>query len=136
MKIALRIIAAIANLLWLAAGLWVTATTLFKLDFYSVFFIQGMSSAESLYFNMIMFVVGVAALMFVIPMLLDEKSDGVEFPTICALLPLIIGVINIVSAFSLSTVREKAIVIISAVIYFFLSSTIIYNGAKLFQIKK
>ena len=135
MKIVLRIIAVISNLLGIFAGLWATATTLFKLDFYSVFFIQGMTSAESLYFNMIMFVLGLAALMFVIPMLLDEKVD-VEFPTIIAFIPLVIGVINIVSAFSLTTVREKVLVIVFSVLYVFLSATLIYNGAKLFQIKK
>ena len=132
MKIALRIIAVVSNLLGILAGLWATATTLFKLDFYSVFFIQGMTSAESLYFNTVMFVLGVAALMFVIPMLLETKTD-VEFPTVLAFIPLVIGVINIVSAFSLTTAREKTLVIIFSVLYIFLSGTLIYNGAKLWQ---
>jgi len=136
MRFAIRITAVLSNLLAIAAGAWATATTLFDLDFYSVFFIPGMSSAESLYFNMIMFVLGVAGLMFVIPMLLDKKPESVEFPTICGLIPLVIGVINIIAAFSLATVREKIIVILSAVLYILLSGTIIYNGAKLFSVMR
>ena len=135
MKMVVKIISVISNLLCLAAGIWVTATTLFKLDFYSIFFIPGMSSAESLYFNMIMFVLGVAALMFVIPLLLDEKAESVEFPTFLGIIPLVIGVINIITAFSLATLREKLVVIASAVLFILLSETVIYNGAKLFKTK-
>ena len=94
-----------------------------------------MSSAESLYFNMIMFVIGLSALMFIIPMLLETKAKDVEFPTMLGLLPLIIGAVNIIFAFSLDTAREKVIVILSSVIYFFLICTMIYNAAKLFKIK-
>ena len=135
MKSVFKIVGVVSNLLCLAAGIWVTLTTLLKLDFYSIFFIPGMSSAESLYFNMVLFVLGVAALMFVLPMLLDEKPDNVEFPTMFGLLPLVIGVINIISAFSLDTPREKILVIVSMILYIFLFGTTIYNGAKLFQIK-
>ena len=136
MKIALRIIAVLSNLIAIAAGAWATATTLLNLDFYSIFFIPGMSSAESLYFNMIMFVIGLSALMFVIPMLLDEKPESVEFPTIYGIIPLVIGIVNIILAFSLATPREKIIVILASVLYILLSGTIIYNGAKLFEINK
>jgi hypothetical protein len=136
MNTAVKIFGVFASLLGLAAGVWVTLTTALHLDFYSIFFIPGMSSAESLYFNMIMFVLGVAALMFVIPMLLDKKPESVEFPTIFALIPLVISAINIIFAFSLDTAREKIIVILSAVIYFFLVCTIIYNGAKLFSVMR
>lgn len=135
MKVLVRIISVFSNLLCLAAGIAATATTIFKLDFYSVFFIPGMSSAESLYFNMVMFVLGVAALMFVIPIFIDEKPDDVEFPTIYGILPLILGAVNIIFAFSLTTPREKVIVILSSVLYVLLTGTTIYNGAKLFQIK-
>jgi len=65
-------------------------------------------------------------------MLLETKTD-VEFPTVLAFIPLVIGVINIVSAFSLTTAREKTLVIIFSVLYIFLSGTLIYNGAKLWQ---
>ena len=135
MKSLLKIFGVFANLLGLAAGVWVTLTTALHLDFYSIFFIPGMSSAESLYFNMIMFVAGLSALMFIIPMLLETKAKDVEFPTMLGLLPLIIGAVNIIFAFSLDTAREKVIVILSSVIYFFLICTMIYNAAKLFKIK-
>ena len=92
-----------------------------------------MSSAESLYFNMIMFVLGIAALMFVLLILQDEKPEGVEFPTMYGLIPLAIGAVNIVCAFSLDTPREKIIVILSMLLYILLFGTTIYNGAKLFQ---
>ncbi|MBR3738417.1 MAG: hypothetical protein IKN26_06735 [Eubacterium sp.] len=135
MKNALKAAAVIANLLCIVAGGWVCATLLFKLDFYSVVFIPGMSSAEALFFNMIMFVLGLAGLMFVIPSLAELKPDSVEFPTFYAIIPLILSVIFIINAFSLSAPREKIMVVISSVLYFLLSSTVIYNSAKIFQSK-
>lgn len=135
MKTIFKTISVFANILFLIAGIWVTLVTLLKLDFYSIFFIQGMTSAESLYFNMIMFVIGIAALMFVLPSLLEEKAQDVEFPTIFALLPLSIGIINIICAFSLSLTREKIVVIAASVLYIVLFGTTIYNGAKIFQSK-
>ncbi|MBR4242187.1 MAG: hypothetical protein IKR97_08190 [Eubacterium sp.] len=135
MKNALKAAAVIANLLCIVAGGWVCATLLFKLDSYFVFFIPGMTSAEALFFNMIMFVLGLAGLMFVIPMLADIKLSQVEFPTIWAILPLVIGIISVVSAFGLTETREKIMVVISSVLYFLLSLTLIYNGAKIFQSK-
>ena len=135
MKIGLKISGIIANLLCFVAGGWVCAAMLLKLDSYFVFFIPGMSSAEAIYFNMIMFVLGVAGLMFVIPNLSEIKAETVEFPTLYAIIPLIISVVSIINAFSLETPREKIIVILSAIIYFFLSSTIIYNTSKIFQAK-
>ena len=136
MKTFLKIIGVISNILCFAAGIWVSVTMLFELDFCSVLFIPGMSSAESLYFNMIMFVVGVAALMFVVPALSEEKAQSVEFPTMLAIIPLIISVIGIITSFTLWETREKIIVILSSILYFLLSGTIIYNGAKIFQMNK
>ena len=125
----------ITNLLCLAAGIWTSVVMLFDMKFYPVIFIPGMSTAESLYFNLIMFVLGIAALMFVLPMLYDEKIDDVEFPTIYGILPLVIGIIGIVTSFGLTTAREKTIVILSSVLYVLLTGTVIYNGAKVFKIK-
>ena len=133
MKIALKITAVISNLLGIAAGIMVCLTMLLGLDFYSVLFIPGMTTAESLFFNMIMFVLGLSALMFILTALSEEKKSDVEFPTFFAIIPLAISVVFIIKAFSLSTSREKIIVILSAVIYFLLSSTLLYNGAKIFQ---
>ena len=123
------------NVLSVAAGIWTSVVMLFELKFYPVLFIPGMSTAESLYFNMIMFVLGLAAIMFILPAFSENKAETVEFPTVWAIVPLVIGVIGIVSAFSLSTPREKIIVILSSVLYFLLSGTMIYNGAKIFQMK-
>jgi len=133
MKIALKITAVTSNLLGIAAGIMVCLTMLLGLDFYSVLFIPGMTTAESLFFNMIMFVLGLSALMFILTALSEEKKSDVEFPTFFAIIPLAISVVFIIKAFSLSTSREKIIVILSAVIYFLLSSTLLYNGAKIFQ---
>ena len=133
MKIALKITAVTSNLLGIAAGIMVCLTMLLGLDFYSVLFIPGMTTAESLFFNMIMFVLGLSALMFILTALSEEKKSDVEFPTFFAIIPLAISVVFIIKAFSLSTTREKIIVILSAVIYFLLSSTLLYNGAKTFQ---
>ena len=136
MKNALKTTAVVFNVLCLVAGVWASVVMLFKLKFYPVLFIEGMSVAESLYFNMIMFVLGLAAIMFVVPMLLEIKVDEVEFPTVWAIFPLVIGIIGIIAAFGLSEPREKIIVIVSSVIYFFLSGTLIYNAAKIFQCRK
>ncbi|MBQ9531528.1 MAG: hypothetical protein IJR70_05610 [Eubacterium sp.] len=136
MKIALKTAGVIMNLLCIVAGIWTSAVTLFELKFYPILFIPGMSTAESLYFNLIMFVLGIAALMFIIPVFSDKKPEEVVFPTIHAILPAIIGIIGIISAFSLTTTREKIIVILSSILYFLLSGTVIYNGAKIFQINK
>ena len=135
MKTAFKIISVFANLLSLAAGAWVTITMLLDLDFYSIFYIEGMSSAESLYFNLIMFIIGIALLMFILPMFSDEKPKEVEFPTIYGIIPLIIGLISVYFAFnsSTSTIREKIIIIASAVLYVLLSEVIIYNSAKIFS---
>ena len=133
MKNAFKTAGIIANLLCLISGGWVCAAMIFKLDSYFVFFVPGMSSAEAIYINMLMFILGLAGLMFVIPNLSDLKTESVEFPTIYAIFPLIISAISIINAFSLETPREKTIVIISAVLYFLLSCTLIYNTSKIFQ---
>ncbi|MBE6741119.1 MAG: hypothetical protein E7570_02340 [Ruminococcaceae bacterium] len=135
MKNALKIAGIIANLMCFISGIWVCIVQLFKLDTYFVFFLPNLSYAENLWFNLILFVLGIAALMFVLPILGEISPDEVEFPTVYAIIPLIISVIGIVSAFSLTTSREKALVIISAILFFFISGTIIYNSAKIFQAK-
>ena len=133
MKTFLKIIGVISNILCFAAGIWASVTMLFELDFYSVLFIPSMSSAESLYFNLIMFIIGIALLMFILPMFSDEKPKEVEFPTIYGIIPLIIGLISVYFAFNSSTIREKIIIIASAVLYVLLSGVIIYNSAKIFS---
>ena len=135
MKTAFKIAGVIANLMCFAAGIWACVVQLFKLDTYFVFFLPSLSYAENLWFNLIMFIIGIAALMFVLPILGEISPDEVEFPTAYAIIPLIISVIGIVSAFSLTTAREKVIVIISSLLFFFISGTVIYNSAKIFQVK-
>ena len=133
MKIGLKIAGIIANLLCFIAGGWVCAAMLFKLDSYFVFFVPWMSSAEAIYINMIMFVLGLAGLMFVLPVLTEIKAEAVEFPTFWAIIPLVVSVISIINSFTLDSTREKIIVIISSILYFLLSATILYNTSKIFQ---
>ncbi len=136
MKNALKAVAVILNILGIVAGVWTSVVMLFKLKFYPVLFIQGMTTAESLYFNMVMFVLGLAAIMFIVPSLAEIKVEEVEFPTVWAIAPLVIGVIGIISAFTLTGVREIILVILFSIIYFVLSGTLIYNCAKIFQYRK
>lgn len=135
MKTVFKIISVTANLADYAAGIAAVAILLLKKDFISIFFIPGMTSMESLFFNLIMFEIGLALLMKVSSLLIGEyakKGIEIEFPTIYGIIPLITGAISIYLAFTGDTLREKILVIVSAILYVLLSATVIYNGAKIF----
>lgn len=137
MKTAAKILSVFTNLCSYGAGIAVTLIMVLKKDFISIFFINGMTSNESLYFNLILFEAGLALAGVVICMLAKEygaKDITVEFPTVFEIIPIIIGGIGIYYGFSGTTAREKAAVIICALLYIILSAVILYTGSKVFQL--
>ena len=120
-----------------AVGFAVAIILIFKKDFVSVFYIMGMTTNESLFFNMIMFQIGLLLIGLVLVMMTSErkKKDAViEFPVFYEIIPLIISGISIFYAFTGETAREKIVVIACAVLYSVISTVIIYSGARIFQI--
>jgi hypothetical protein len=137
MKSIAKILSVIINLCSYGVGIAVAIILALKKDFISIFFITGMTSNESLYFNMILFEVGLTLVGLIICMLAKEygaKDITVEFPTMFAIIPLIVCGIGIFYGFAGETVREKIFVIICSVIYFVLSNIVLYSGAKVFQL--
>ena len=128
------------NLANYAAGIAVVITLLFKLDFISVFYLESMSSAESLFFNLLLFQAGLALLGVVICLLMNENAEGTQkeilFPTAYLLPALVITGISIFYAFGGETVREKTAVCLLAVGYSLFSAIIIYCGTRIFQISE
>ena len=125
------------NLANYAAGIAVALILIFKADFTSIFFVKGMSTNESLFFNMLLFVGGLALLGVVILLLAQEYREPqqiIEFPLVFEALPVIVAVISIVYGIQGETAREKLFVIGGAVAYALLSLVIIYAGAAVFQI--
>ncbi len=139
MKELSKILSVFINVANYGVGLAVAVILLFKKDFVSVFYVSGMSSNESLFFNMLLFQAGLVLLgILLIFMTSDAKKKDmtVEFPVFYEIVPLIISAISIYYAFTGETAREKAIVIAIAVLYSVLSIPIIYSGARIFQIYK
>lgn len=137
MKELSKILGVLINVANYGVGLAVAVILIFKKDFVSVFYVNGMSSNESLFFNMILFQAGLALLgLLLIFMTSDVKKKDftVEFPVFYEIIPVIISGISIFYAFSGETAREKMIVIGSAVLYSALSVIIIYSGARIFQL--
>jgi hypothetical protein len=137
MKILAKILSVFTNFSSYAVGIAVAIILIFKKDFISIFYLNGMTSNESLYFNMLLFEIGLALAGIIICMLAKEygaKEITVEFPTIFAVIPLVISAISIYYGITGETVREKIFIIICSIIYFALSAIILYTGAKVFQI--
>ncbi|MBQ7739737.1 MAG: hypothetical protein IJT65_00690 [Eubacterium sp.] len=132
-----KALAVFINLANYAVGIAVTVILLFKLDYLSVFFINGMTSNEGLFFNMAIFIIALALIGIVLNMLVDEydkKDMTFQFPLVFEILPIIISVINIIYAFKGETTREKLIVIAVSLLYSALSLVTIYCGSRVFQI--
>ena len=136
MKPLSKILSVFINLANYGVGIAVALILILKKDFISVFYIHGMTSNESLFFNMILFQAGLAAVGVVLCLLVNEyqKSDKpVTFPVIYEIVPVFIAAISIYFAFAGETVREKIVVIACAVLYAVLSPVIIYCGARIFN---
>ena len=136
MKTLARTIAVIANLINYLLGLNVATTLIFRLDFRSIIYINGTSTNESLFINLMiaqipMVIAAVVAYQF-LPKGTTSKT-AVTFPVLFELLPLIAALVSIYYAFTGETLREKAVVIGIAVLYAVLSGVIIYAGAAIFQ---
>ncbi|MFR5876793.1 MAG: hypothetical protein ACLUFN_09920 [Eubacterium sp.] len=137
MKTFAKILSVFTNLCSYGVGIAVVLILILKKDFISIFYINGMTSNESLYFNMILFEAVLALTGIVICMLAKEygaENITVEFPTVFTILPIILGGISIYYGFAGETAREKAVVIICALLYILLSAVILYTGSKIFQL--
>ena len=81
-----------------AVGIAVAIILLLKRDFVSVFYITGMSSNESLFFNLILFQIGLALVGVVVCMMnnsTEANSKTIEFPIFYEIIPIVISVICI-----------------------------------------
>lgn len=137
MKTIAKVLSVFTNLCSYGAGIAVVLILILKKDFISIFYINGMTSNESLYFNMILFEAGLALTGIIICLLAKEygaEDITVEFPTIFEIVPIISGGISIYYGFSGVTVREKAVVIVCALLYIVLSVIILYTGSRIFQL--
>lgn len=124
------------NLCAYGVGTSVLVIRLAEKNFISVFLVDGFSYSESLFFNMVIFTAGLALTGIVMNMLINEYSKNsppAEFPIIYEIIPAIIGLVFLYFGFTGATVREKIIVISSALLYILFSSITVYSGAKVFQ---
>ena len=132
-----KAVAVIINLANYGVGLAVAAILIFRLDFVSVFYFNGMTSNECLFFNMIMFQLGLMLLGLVICSMSDSyKSPDmiIEFPVFYEIIPIIITAISIYYAFTGETLREKVLVCAFSVIYSLFSAVIVYCGSRIIRI--
>ncbi len=132
-----KILAVFINLANYGVGIAVAIIMLFGADFISVFYLNGMTTNESLFFNMTLFQLGLALVGLVLCLLTGDSKPQelvVEFPLVYGIVPLILGGVSIVYAFFGTGARETVIQIICAVLYIVLSAFIIYSGARVFQI--
>lgn len=137
MKQLSKALAVFINVCNYGVGIWVALTLILRRDFTSVFYINGMSTNESLFFNMLLFEAGLAALGVVIVLMTREYkklSLVIEYPIVFEVLPVVVSVISIMYAIKADTSREKIFVIAAAVAYALLSLAVIYAGAAVFQI--
>ena len=132
-----KILSVFINVANYAVGFAVVVILIFKMDFISVFYIMGMTSNESLFFNMILFQVGLVLIGIVLTMMTSDRKNKdtvIEFPVIFETVPIIISGISIYYAFTGETLREKIVVIALAVLYSVFSVIVIYSGSRIFQI--
>ena len=137
MKQLSKALAVFINLCNYGVGIWVALTLILRRDFTSIFYIDSMTTNESLFFNMILFDAGLAALGVVIILMTREYkklSLVIEYPIIFEVLPVVVSVISVLYALKADTSREKIFVIAAAVLYALFSLVVIYAGAAVFQI--
>lgn len=137
MKILAKALSVFINLANYGVGIAVTLILVFKWDYVSIFYINGMTSNECLFFNMVLFQAGLALMGLIVCLLSNEYNPQkiqTQFPTLFILLPILIGAVCIFYGLAGDTVMEKAIVSACAVIYIVLSFAIITAGSKIFQL--
>lgn len=137
MKQLSKALAVFINLCNYGVGIAVAMILIFKSDFTSIFYVNGMTTNESLFFNMLLFEAGLAALGVVIVLMTREYKKltlVIEYPIIFEVLPVIVSVVSIVYGLRADTSREKIFVIAAAVAYALLSLVVIYAGTTVFQI--
>lgn len=137
MKILAKALSVFINLANYGAGIAVALILVLKWDYVSIFYINGMTSNECLFFNLIMFQLGLALVGLIICLLSNEynpKKINVQFPTVFILLPLLIGAVSIFYGLAGDTAAEKVIVSACAIIYAVLSFAIITAGSRIFQL--
>ena len=120
-----------------AAGITVAFILILKKDFISIFYINGMTSNESLFFNQFLFQAVLAITGIVLCLLLNEykKSEKeLAFPLIYEIPAIVIAIIDIVFAVAGETVREKVLGVIFALTYALISAVIIYFSTKAFTL--
>ena len=130
-------LAVFINLCNYGVGLAVALILVLKADFISVFYINGLTTNECLFFNMVLFEAGLALMGLVLILLTKEYRKltmTVEFPVVFEAVPVIISIISIIYAVQADTAREKIFVSAAAIIYALLSLVVIYCGATVFQI--
>ncbi len=132
-----KTLAVFINVCNYGVGLYVALILIFKRDFTSIFYVNGMSTNESLFFNMLLFEAGLAALGIVLVLMTREYKKlnlVIEYPIIFEVFPVIVSIVSVIYALKADTSREKILVIAAAVAYALLSLIVIYAGAAVFQI--
>lgn len=125
------------NLANYAAGIAVALILILKKDFISIFYLNGMTSNECLFFNLLIFQAVLALTGVTLVLLLGEykKSEkDTVFSLIYEVLPVAVSAVCIYFAFAGETVREKVVVILISIVYSLLSAVIIYTGSKAFNL--
>ena len=137
MKELTKVLAVLINAANYGVGIAVCAILMFKWDFISVFYIMGMTTNESLFFNLIMFQLGLVLLGILLVFMTNDqmkKDTVIEFPVFYEIIPIILAVISIVYSFSAETAREKLVMIGCSVLYALFSAVIVYCGSRVFQV--
>lgn len=137
MKTVAKILSVFINLANYGVGIAVALILVFKWDYVSIFYINGMTSNECLFFNMVMFQAGLALMGLIVCLLSNEYNPQkiqTQFPTLFILFPILIGAVCIFYGFAGDTAAEKLFVSVCAVIYIALSFAIITAGSRIFQL--
>ena len=131
-----KILSVFTNLANYIVGIIVAMILVFKADFISVFFIMGMTTNESLFFNLTMFQLGLALMSILLVIMASEnvmERNTVEFPLVFMIVPVIVTGIGVFFGINGEIQREKIVVCASSVLYLILSGVIIYCGTRIFQ---
>lgn len=131
-----RAISIVIGLLDHCVGIVLALTLILQLDSVSVFYLNGMTTIESLLFNTVIFTAILAGIGFAADMFIGESeksAEPVEFPVIYEALPVIVAGIGIFYSFQCETVRERITGTVMALVYALLSAVIIYFATKMMQ---
>lgn len=130
-------LSALANACSYAAGIFVAVMMMIKKDYVPVFQVENFDRAESLVLNLLAIEIPLMLLtMVVCAMAKEDKPNSftVEFPTVYAIAPVVITLINIIFSFGLSDTSSTVFVIIGSVIYLVSAVVTVFFGSKTFQI--